>query len=409
MGNLCVTGALAVFVALAAPGILSAREAADTEAPRSSGKGRDILDVRVPIPSYSKDVENNGCPLRGSATEAFTEPDADLKHVRFEDLIGEVVGGYSVRAVIEPPAAFLASLDSLEPEVRTLVLLDVLRNGLGRDGLHTFFYMKGGELAQPIRDALRASGLQREHALFTQAMALFGDEYPTDTPTRGKRYSYSSLDTPMNDFDRQMLEISAKFGSSEAFGRAMAGFVERAPALWQRIEAERSHLGEVARLRYLNQALMQRTATWGERDLVTRLAALPTAQRTLLVMNIFNAEFENGGVHQFFLNSSGTFAPEVHAAFVELGLDRQAAIFKKALSMFGAKFERDTAKRQARYFDKPEWNDWDNRLSAITDEFYALDGGATVVKIGDGAAIEGGPGIWAAMAVYARNNKLLPC
>ncbi len=396
-------------VALAAPGLLSAREAAETEAPNSPKKGGDILDLRVPIPSHSRDVENNGCPLRGSPSEVFSEPDADLKHVRFEDLIGEVVGRYSVRAVVDPPAAFVASLNGLDRELRTLVLLDVLRNGLGRDGLHTYFYMQGGELALPIRDAVQAAGFARGHELFVRAMSLFGEEYPVDTAARAKRYSYSSLDTPMNDFDRQMLAIAAEFGSSEAFGAAVASFVERTPALWHRIEAERAHLGEVARLRYLNQALIRRTAAWGDRDFVKRLAGMPKEQRAVLVMHIFNTEFENGGVHQFFLNSSGMFAPEVYEAFLEMGLDRQAAIFKKALDMFGAKYERDTAKRQARHFDRPEWNDWDKRLSALTDDFYALDGGTMVVQIGDGAAIEGGPAIWPAMAIYARNKKLLPC
>jgi len=55
-----------------------------------------------------------------------------------------------------------------------VVLLDVLRNGLGRDGLHTFFYMKGGALAPQIRDALKAAGLQREHQLFVDAMVERG-------------------------------------------------------------------------------------------------------------------------------------------------------------------------------------------------------------------------------------------
>jgi hypothetical protein len=32
----------------------------------------------------------------------------------------------------------------------------------------------------------------------------------------------------------------------------MVAYVERTPALWQRIEAQRARLGEVARLRYLN-------------------------------------------------------------------------------------------------------------------------------------------------------------
>jgi hypothetical protein len=295
--------------------------------------------------------------------------------------------------------------------MRTLVLLDVLHDGLGRDGLHTFFFMRAGAYAPTIADALKAAGLEREHAEFRRAMALFGPAYPVDEEARAKYFSYSSLDTPMNDFDRRMMEISRAFGSRGAFAAAMVAFVERTPALWQRIETERSKLGEVARLRYLNQALLQRLAVGrgSDADIVARLNALPIEQRTLLAMEFFNTEFSNGGVHQFFLNSSGAIAPEVYDAFRELGLERQAAIYKRGLDMFGAKYLRDTQIRQAKHFDHGDWNDWDKRLSDLTDEFYALDGGPTVVRLGGGAGVEGGPGIWSGMAIYARAKKMLPC
>ena len=38
----------------------------------------------------------------------------------------------------------MASLAPLDADTRTLVLLDVLHDGLGRDGLHTFFFMRTG-------------------------------------------------------------------------------------------------------------------------------------------------------------------------------------------------------------------------------------------------------------------------
>jgi hypothetical protein len=170
-------------------------------------------------------------------------------------------------------------------------------------------------------------------------------------------------------------------------------------------------LGEVARLRYLNQALVLRNNLWDKTDaeVVQALASLPTEHRTLLVMDIFNAEFSNGGVHQFFSNSSGTVAPEVYEAFRELGLERQAAIYKRALDMFPGNYLRDMQKRRDKFF-AGEWGPWDERLQKLTDDFYALDGGPTLVRVGDkAAAVEGGPGIWSAMAAYAREKKLLPC
>ena len=81
----------------------------------------------------------------------------------------------------------MASLAPLDADMRTLVLLDVLRDGLGRDGLHTFFFLSAGQHAPAIRDALQAAGLEREHALFARAMALFGPTYPVDNEARAKQ------------------------------------------------------------------------------------------------------------------------------------------------------------------------------------------------------------------------------
>jgi hypothetical protein len=410
MRRLSATAFLCVALSAGGADLVHAATGEGDDASKKSKRG-ELLDTRVPIPSYSKDVKDNGCHVRASPQEVFVGPDVDLQHIRFEDLIGEVVGRYSVRAIIDPPAAFVSSLDDLDPETRTLAKLDVLRNGLGRDGLHTFFYMSSGALAPFIRDALQDAGMIREHALFADAMGLFGATYPVEEEERAKRYSYSSLDTPMNDFDRSMLDLSAKFGTRKTLGNAMVAYVERTPTLWHRVEDERAKLGEVGRLRYLLDAIAQRARTWEAADanIGKKLAELPLEQRTLLAMHVFNAEFSNGGVHQFFLNSSGALAPDVYDAFVELGMERQAAIYKRGLDMFGAKYVRDTERRRARFFDHGDWNDWDKRLSALTDEFYAINGGVTVVQLNAGGGVAGGPGLWPAMAVYARNKKLLPC
>ncbi len=402
---------LVACIVLATAPVHTANAAAKDEADAPAGKSGDVKEIRVPIPSFSKDVADNGCRLRASPQEAFTGADADLRHVPFEDLIGEVVGRYSVRAMLDAPVAFEAKLADLTPEMRTLVMLDGLRNGLGRDGLHTYFFMSTAAHAPAMAEALKAAGMAREHGLFTQAMALFGPTYPIEEEARGQRFSYSSLDTPLNDFDRRMMDIARSFGDREAFGNAMVAYVGRTPALWARIESERSRLGDVARLRYLNNAIVARTKAWDtpKADVAAQLSAMPQEQRTLLVMHVFNAEFENGGVHQFFLNSSGAVAPEVHAAMLELGLERQAAIFKRALDMFGTTYARDTERRRKKHFDHADWNDWDRQLSALTDEFYALDGGPTAVRLGGTTGIAGGPGIWPAMAAYARKKNLLPC
>jgi Domain of unknown function (DUF4375) len=402
---------LAACLLLAVSGVSRAATEDEDPAVSSNKRSSDPKDIKVLIPFFSNDVSHNGCRVRANPQETFSGPDVDLQHLPFKELISETIGRYSVRAILDPPATFMASLAPLDADMRTLVLLDVLRDGLGRDGLHTFFFMSGAQHAPAIRDALAAAGMHREHELFVKAMDLFGPDHPVDNDARAKRFSYSSLDTPLNDFDVKMLEIARSFGGRESIDKAMVAYVENAPALWQKIEAKRAQLGEVARLRYLNQALVLRNKLWNKTDaeVVQALASLPKEHRTLLVMDIFNAEFSNGGVHQFFFNSSGAVAPEVYDAFRELGLERQAAIYKRALDMFPGNYLRDMQKRRDKFF-AGDWGPWDERLQKLTDDFYALDGGPTLVRVGDkAAAVEGGPGIWSAMASYAREKKLLPC
>lgn len=40
-----------------------------------------------------------------------------------------------------------------------------------------------------------------------------------------------------------------------------------------------------------------------------QLSVLPAPERNLIALPTFNMEFENGGVHQFFYNSTGDLAP----------------------------------------------------------------------------------------------------
>ncbi len=412
MASMRAIGRLAAIALLAGAAFADLQAATeDDPGATPAKKSDDPKDIKVLIPSFSKDVSDNGCRVRASPQEAFAGPDVDIRHVPFAELISETIGRYSVRAILDAPNVFAATLAPLDADLRTLVLVDVLRDGLGRDGLHTFFFLSAAQHAPAIRDALAAAGMNREHELFVKALNLFGPDYPVDNEARAKRFSYSSLDTPLNDLDVKMMEIARSFGSRDALAKAMVAYVERTPILWQKIEAKRAQLGEVARLRYLNQALVLRNNLWDktDADVVQALASLPTEHRTLLVMDIFNAEFSNGGVHQFFFNSSGTVAPEVYDAFRELGLERQAAIYKRALDMFPGNYLRDMQKRRDKFF-AGEWGPWDERLQKLTDDFYALDGGPTLVRVGDkAAAVEGGPGIWGAMAAYAREKKLLPC
>lgn len=249
----------------------------------------------------------------------------------------------------------------------------------------------------------------REHELFVRAMGYFGTPYPVDNAVREKLFGYSKSGGNLNAFDHALLALDRQFGARQQLADIIVGTVNRNPALFARIEAFREKLGDNERLGYLTEAL-DRKIDWKKSadDIARQLAALPKEERNLIALSTFNMEFENGGVHQFFFNSSGDIAPEVMAAMDDLGLAPQAEIFRRALAMFDAPYIRDNTLRRERGF-KSGWSDGDEKLSKLTDEFYAIGGGAKAVPIKGDLAFEGGPGFRHAMVTYARTNKMLPC
>lgn len=368
-----------------------------------------LEDRLVPIPSWSKDVGDNGCPLHESPVPFSPEQLASLSEISFWELIQQKVGRYSVRAIVDSREEFQKALEPLDPDLRTLTLLHVLWDGLGRDGLHTYFYLQAGHTAPVVRDALKSAGLTREHALFSRAMALFGPTYPLDNDLRAKRFGYATPEKSLNALDRQLLAIASEFGSREAWAGIVVGYVNRTPALWQRIEAERKTLGDMPRFELLASALVSRVDLWAPyADVQQKLAALTQPQRTLFFLAAFNYEFENGGVHQFFYNAEGSIAPDVKEALAGIGLDRQAEILGRGIAMFKAPYPRDTQLRRETHFHKG-WSDWDEQLSGLTDAFYALDGGPQVLHMGGDMQIQGGPGLRYAMLAFAQHHKMLPC
>ncbi len=102
MASVRAIGMLAACLLLARDAAISraATEDEDPAAP-STKKSDDPKDIKVLIPSYSKDVSDNGCRVRASPQEAFAGPDIDLRHVPFAELISETVGRYSVRAILD--------------------------------------------------------------------------------------------------------------------------------------------------------------------------------------------------------------------------------------------------------------------------------------------------------------------
>jgi hypothetical protein len=400
--------ALAPALAVLASPLRAATES-DIRSP-AKHRAHSLRDIRVPIPGWSRDVEANGCQARRYPGGGSGSGDSGIAEVPFWGLVEHATGRYSVELVVGDAVTFTRKIAALDADMRRLVLLYVLADRWGRDGLHTFFFLDGGAVAPAIRDALESAGLARELDVFSRAMALFGDPYPVANDVRAKFFGYSMPGGELNSFDRRMLALAREFGTRKHYRDSIVGSIERTPALWRRIEGLREKLGEPERLRFLIDALPPVDLWQPGAEIERKLSALSPQQRTLLAAAAFMLEFENGGVHQFFYNSEGSIAPEVRDAMIELGLERQAGIIDRGLAMFGKPYVRDTQRRREMYFHKhEEWTDWDRQLSALTDDFYALDGGPAVHTVRGNVVIEGGPGLRDGMLDYARRHHLLPC
>jgi hypothetical protein len=76
-------------------------------------------------------------------------------------------------------------------------------------------------------------------------------------------------------------------------------------------------------------------------------AASPKAGH-LFAAHWCQSEVCNGGLHQFFSNSTGVLAPEAREAFRVIDLPEWAAILNEAMRFFGTPYPRDRAERQER-------------------------------------------------------------
>jgi hypothetical protein len=79
-----------------------------------------------------------------------------------------------------------------------------------------------------------------------------------------------------------------------------------------------------------------------------RVALATPGQRALYVVTLCLREVDNGGLDQFFSNSSGMHSEEVRKAFRLLEADEHVAAFEKAMKIFpGGRVPADGGEREA--------------------------------------------------------------
>ena len=99
------------------------------------------------------------------------------------------------------------------------------------------------------------------------------------------------------------------------------------------------------------------------------VAALSRLQRDALCVMNFQAELDNGGIHQYLWNSSGDFAKETPEVFRRIGADEAARILEEAIAFFGAggpSTDRETRVTALLAFPK----NVEDRIYVLSKEFY---------------------------------------
>jgi Domain of unknown function (DUF4375) len=280
----------------------------------------------------------------------------------------------------------IAALEDLDPEMRRLTWLMFFQSGwVFRDDtewLHTFFFLENGNFAPDVRDALKRAGLSAQYQIFSDAMASFGPHYPLAHDERKRFFAWwRGSERPLTALDRKLMALSKTFGSRSDYEAAVEGYVRASPTLMHWAQEMRPKVSDRERLDWLMEQLHWHVGADGPAS-QQRLSALPTPCQQLLYLGTLCGEVYNGGVEQFFSNSSGDVAPAVARTLQDVGLGKEAEIVRQGIDLFPAPYPVDRQRRQS-------------LLTGVIDKkLYDLDVDSVVVR--------------RAMIEVAKREKLLP-
>ena len=123
---------------------------------------------------------------------------------------------------------------------------------------------------------------------------------------------------------------------------------------------------------------------------LTEYGAAEPVHQTVFAACRFQGEILNGGLAQFFGNSTGVLAPEAVQALEVLGMPRLAKKLREAMDWFGSPYPRERELRQAKL------ETFSATHGEEIDPFEVLS-----EEVGD-LIYEEGPGLEAAALAYVR-------
>ena len=109
----------------------------------------------------------------------------------------------------------------------------------------------------------------------------------------------------------------------------------------------------------------------GGETFLAQFQAISPIQRVLFASHWAYSEIQNGGLHQFFLNSTGVLAPEAVAGFRSLEMKRCAVAISSAMKFFGGDYPREKRTRGDALdeYEKANPEAW-NPFEGLDEAFY---------------------------------------
>ena len=305
------------------------------------------------------------------------------------------------------PKGVAKTLARYDPKRRGLLALNAMLVGWHhhyepRQLFRHIFCGGWGNAAPEMIEALADVDARQQETALRSALEQFDDRSRRDSFRRSEKFG--GYWDPPNALALTMVEIGEAFGAREEFVEVVADYASTDPALVAWSAELRAKLAEDDRLGWLIDTLLQRFDRSGDAaDVRARLAAIPDPYRALYLAARAEAEIYNGGVSQFFTNSSGIFAPMTVEALRTIGLLKQAEVVAKGVALFPDPFPDDpgafTAQapgKDAQGDGEPDaedgrWSrDWERKLERLTKGW------------GDWATVR------AAIAAYAKREGAIP-
>jgi hypothetical protein len=269
----------------------------------------------------------------------------------------------------------------------------------GTEAVHAYFSNPSGALAPELVVALREAGLPERARVIADAIAAFGQNYPVDDAKRSDFFAHSflrikdgiipDLTKPPTAIDIKLRDMGGAFTEKIKFRDEVEAYAHRDPVLAAALTQARDKLSDNDRLFYLQQQLLPGPSGFGEAATIrAEIEHMPQGYRTVYILMLLGDELFNGGMHQFFSNSSGALAEYAAQALRDVGKDKAAATIDKAIAMFPKPYPVSTGERRRTAFQH-DWNEWDDKLDALTGEI-------------DGEDIQGAVAAYAANTIFCR-------